>query len=142
MYTGLLHSHSWLAYLLLAGLLITIINSLLGYSKKRPFEEKDRKIALLGLIPAHLQGLIGIVLYFVSPNGVAAFSGNAMKDSVTRLYILEHPLTMIIALVLITVGYVRAKKLKDSNKRFSSLYIFYGISLLLVLIRIPWNAWP
>lgn len=142
MYTGLQHLHSYMAYLVLLGLAISIIGALIGYSKKRPFSDGDRKLALLGLIPAHLQWVIGLILYFVSPLGLSNASGEAMKDSVSRLYFLEHPLTMIIAVVLITVGYARAKRLRIDQKRFTSIFLFYGIALILVLSRIPWISWP
>lgn len=65
-----------------------------------------------------------------------------MKEPLQRLYVLEHPLTMIIAVVLITVGYARAKRLQDDKKRFRSIAIFYSLALILILSRIPWNAWP
>ncbi|MDX5347162.1 MAG: hypothetical protein LPK19_07925 [Hymenobacteraceae bacterium] len=142
MYTGIQHLHSYMTYLVLAGLVISLILAIAGLSANRPFTDKDRKLGLLGLVPAHLQWVIGVILYFVSPMGFANASGAAMKDSVSRLYILEHPLTMIIAVVLITIGYARAKRLPDDKKRFKSIAIFYAIALVLILIRIPWNAWP
>ncbi|MCC9135121.1 hypothetical protein ACFSKU_18475 [Pontibacter silvestris] len=142
MYTGLLHSHSYLAYLVLLGLLISFGNALAGLFGNKPFSDKDRKLSLLGLIPAHLQWVIGLILYFVSPRGASLASGAAMKDSVSRLYFLEHPLTMVIAVVLITIGYSRAKRLQIDSKRFKSIAIFYGLALVLILIRIPWISWP
>ena len=142
MYTGLLHAHSYLAYLVLAGLVASFLIALIGYSANRPFTERDRKLGLLGLIPAHLQWVIGIILYFVSPVGAPNFSGGAMKDSIARLYILEHPLMMVFAVVLITVGYARAKRLTDDRGRFKSIWLWYGIALALILIRLPWHAWP
>lgn len=142
MYTGIQHLHSYLTYLVLLGLLISFLAALAGLFGSRLFTDKDRKLSLLGLIPVHLQWVIGIILYFVSPLGAANFSGDAMGDSVSRLYILEHPLTMIIAVILITIGYSRAKRMLGTNAGFKSIAIFYGIGLALVLIRIPWNAWP
>ncbi len=142
MYTGLYHLHSGLAYLLLAVLIFSIIYNLVGYFKKKPFTESNRKVALLGLISAHLQLLIGLVLYFVSPRGLSNFSGAAMKDSVSRLYMLEHPLTMLIGIILITMGYSKAKKLKDSHERYRKVLVFFILGLILILIRIPWQSWP
>ncbi|MBF9254324.1 hypothetical protein I2I11_13545 [Pontibacter sp. 172403-2] len=142
MYTALQHLHSYLAYLVLLGLVIAIISAVAGSAGNKPFTDSNRKMALLGLIPTHLQWVVGLILYFVSPLGASNFSGAAMKDSVSRLYILEHPLMMIIAVILITVGYARAKRAVGTNKGFRAIYIFYGIALVLILARIPWNAWP
>ncbi|SFB83917.1 hypothetical protein SAMN05421747_101440 [Parapedobacter composti] len=139
MYTGIKHLHSTLAYVLLAGLIISILYVLFAYLQKRPY---NRKMALLGLICAHLQFLVGIITYFVSPYGYGNISGEAMKDSIARLYFLEHPLIMLIAVVLITVGYSRAKRLDTPAKQNASVLVFYAIGLILVLSRIPWHVWP
>ncbi|MEJ8803849.1 hypothetical protein [Pontibacter sp. H249] len=142
MYTGLQHLHSYLAYLVLAGVVISVIVALAGWFGNKPFTDKDRKLGLLGLIPAHLQWVIGLILYFVSPLGIDSATGGFMKDSVSRLYVLEHPLMMIIAVVLITIGYSKAKRMVGTGNGFKSIAIFYGIALVLILIRIPWISWP
>ena len=140
MYTGIKHFHSGLAYLLLAGLVIAIIYAIA--SRKKSFTAGSSKIALIGLICAHLQFLLGIVLYFLSPLGASNFSGDAMKEKVSRLYIIEHPLMMLIAVVLVTIGYSRAKKLSSNTKKYNSIILFYSIALILMLSVIPWNVWP
>lgn len=141
MYIGLLHLHSLVAYLVLLGLIICIIYAMVGALSGREFTEKDRKIGLLGLVPTHIQFVAALILYFVSPLGFSNLSGETMGDSMARLYALEHPLINLIAVVLITVGYSRAKKLRDSKSRFRSMYLFYGIGFILILSRIPWSAW-
>lgn len=142
MYTGLQHLHSGFAYLLLAALIFSILYILFSYVGKKPFTDKHRKIALIGFIAAHLQLLFGLILYFISPLGVSNISGEVMKNSELRLYAIEHPLTMIIAIVLITIGYIKAKKLTDSDQRYKNILIFYSIGLILILSRIPWSVWP
>ncbi len=64
-----------------------------------------------------------------------------MKDPNLRLYIVEHPLMMIIAVALITVGYSKHKKKLTSTPKFKLLAIFYTLALLVVLSRIPWGNW-
>ncbi len=142
MYTGLKHLHSGLAYLVLAGLAFSFIYTLTGYLSKQPFTDKNRKMALIGFITMHLQLLAGLLIYLVSPLGVGNVSGETMKEPLARLYAVEHPLTMLIAVVLVTLGYTGLKKLTDSNKKFKRILVFYGIGLLLILIRIPWQVWP
>ncbi|MFO7846537.1 MAG: cytochrome b [Balneolaceae bacterium] len=142
MYTGLKHLHSYLAYLLLAVLIFSLVYTIVMLLKKRPFTEKVRKAALAGFIATHIQLLIGLVLYVVSPVGLSNFSGEAMGESMSRLYILEHPLTMIIAIVLISVGYIKAKKPDDDIRRYKTVILFYTLGLILMLIRIPWQVWP
>ena len=141
MYTGLQHLHSYLAYLVLIGLLISWLNGVAGLMGNKVFRPKDRKLSLLGLIPTHLQWVIGLVLYFVSPLGISNFSSAGMKESNARLYFLEHPLMMVLAVVFITIGYAKAKRQVDTAQGFKSIAIFYGLGLVLVLSRLPWSAW-
>ncbi|MCG9878978.1 MAG: hypothetical protein MH472_00120 [Bacteroidia bacterium] len=78
----------------------------------------------------------------MSPNVQAAAQnmGAAMKDKALRFILIEHPLTMIIAVALIQIGRIRSKKAyADLDKHKRSL-TFYGIALVLVLSRIPWNV--
>lgn len=125
-------------------LVIASINSLVGFFSKKEYGANDFRISLFTLIVSHIQLLIGIVLYFVAPY-FQAFSevgmGGVMKDSTLRLYLVEHPLIMIIAVTLITIGYSRHKKKLTSHPKFKILAIFYTLALIFVLSRIPWNAW-
>jgi len=142
MYTGLQHLHSGIAYLALAALVLVIIYALIGSLSGRVFTEKDRKIAMIAFIFSHVQLLVGLILYFVSPVGFSLLkAGGAMSDPAARLTALEHPLINILAIVIISVGYIRAKKMTASRARFRSIYMMYAIGLVLILSRIPWNAW-
>ncbi|SNS69681.1 hypothetical protein SAMN06295967_11716 [Belliella buryatensis] len=142
MYIGLQHAHSGLAYLVLAALAIIMIIALIGALSGKAFTEKHRKIALIGFILSHVQLLVGLILYFVSPIGFSLLTGGgAMGDKVARLTALEHPVINIIAIVVITIGYSKAKKMTDSKARFRAIYMAYGIGLILILSRIPWTSW-
>ncbi|NIT61100.1 MAG: hypothetical protein GWN00_34325 [Aliifodinibius sp.] len=142
MYTGFQHLHSGFAYLVLLILVGVIGYALVNFLNKKPFTETARKFSLVGLIASHIQLLIGLVLYVISPVGISNFSGEAMGDAMARLYMLEHPLTMIIGIVLITIGYSKAKSGDDDAARYKKILIFYGLGLFLILLRIPWSAWP
>jgi len=144
MYTAVQHLHSYWAYLVLLVVTLATLNAIVKFAGKKPFAPQDFRISLFALITMHLQLLIGIVLYFVAPY-FSAFSeegmGEIMKNSQLRLYLIEHPLTMIIAIVFITIGYSKHKKKLSSSKKFKTLSIFYTIALILLLSRIPWQAW-
>ena len=144
MYQALQTVHSYWAYLVLLVLTLATFNAIIKTLGKKYFGPPDFRISLFTLIVSHLQLLIGLIIYFVSPY-FSAFSEVGMKgvmeDSVLRLYLIEHPLTMIIAIVLITVGYSKHKKKLASNKKFRTIAIFYALALLLMLSAILWNAW-
>lgn len=139
MYEIIQKLHSGWAYLALLVLVIAVVNSLIGLVSKKEFTEKDRKIALFGLAAIHTQLLIGLILYFVSPLGLSSLG--QMKDAALRLTSLEHPLINIIGIVLITIGWSKNKKLTESESKFKTFSIYYGLGLVFILSRIPWNLW-
>lgn len=139
MYNIIQKFHSGWAYIALLALVIAVINAFIGAASNKEFTPKDRKIALIALITMHLQLVVGLVLYFVSPLGKASL-GN-MKDAALRLTSVEHPLINIIAIVLITIGWSKHKKALESNAKFKSFTVFYTIGLILILARIPWHLW-
>ena len=67
--------------------------------------------------------------------------GAAMKNAELRKIIVEHPLMMIIAIVLITIGWSKHKKKGSDTAKFKTIAIFYGLALIVVLSRIPWSNW-
>lgn len=137
MLTGMKHLHSTLAIILLIALVISIVITTANYFKAKPY---NRKVALIGFISAHLQLLIGLV-YFFTLKYHTMFSAGVMKSAELRFKVIEHPLTMLIAIVLITIGYSKAKKAKESYAANRTVFIMYTIGLILILSRIPWSTW-
>ena len=135
--------HSYWAYLVLIMLIFGVINAILGLSKRREFTDKDMRIGLFTLIVSHIQLLIGFAWYFMSPYFKALTTNTAevMGDSAARLLAVEHPLTMTIAIALITIGWSKHKKKTEDTAKFKTFAIFYGLALVLVLSRIPWSNW-
>lgn len=129
MENGLLHLHSALRWIILLFLLLTLFQAL---SKKTGI----KRSSLFLLITSHLMLVIGIYQLVAGrfgynkglPEGVSM-----MKDSFYRFYWLEHPLMMILAIILITVARGKAKGL---NYKAASL--LYLIALVLILAAIPW----
>lgn len=136
--------HSYWAYLVLLILILATGNALFKSITGKEYSAKDFRISLFTLIVSHIQLLIGLLLYFVSPR-LQLFSelgmGEIMKDSVNRLYLVEHPLINIIAVALITIGYSKHKKKLTSQAKLKLIAIFYTIALVLFLSRIPWSTW-
>lgn len=141
MYNAFKEFHSYLAYLTLALLLLAIALNAYYWMKGKLFTKTNKSIALWGLIAVHTQFLAGLILYFLSPLGISNFSGNAMKISITRLYLVEHPLVMILAIALITIGYSKTNKAISDSYKYKTIVIFYSIGLCLILSRIPWSVW-
>jgi hypothetical protein len=88
----------------------------------------------------HLQFLIGLVMYFLSPRFqmISQMGGDVMKDSTMRFYIVEHPVMMLIAVVLATVGRAKSKRLVEDSRKHRTTLVFFLIALIIVFLGIPW----
>jgi cell division protein FtsW (lipid II flippase) len=130
MYTGLLHLHNTLRWVVLIALILSIY---------KLFTQKDAlKTSKILLISAHVSLLVGLYQYIAGPLGIkliqSAGMGATMKDASSRFWAVEHIFSMILAIVLITIGHLKYKKtLKPSPTR-----ILYVVALILILLAIPW----
>ena len=144
MYSILKNIHSYWAYLVLLVLILCIFNAITGKINGKDFESRDLRLSLFGLIFSHLQLLIGLILYFVSPwfdQWSNLGMGGVMKDAQTRLFLVEHPFTNILAIAIITIGWSVQKQQSDPSKKFLRIALLYGLGLLLLMSRIPWDTW-
>jgi len=128
MKTGLLHLHSTLRWVILVLLVLTIVQL---------FTNKAARQAKILTIVSHTMLLIGLIQWFITDWGLKLIQNvgmaSVMKDKIQRFFAVEHALTMIIAIVLITMGGVAVRK--ENTKKARILYV---VALLLILSRIPW----
>lgn len=142
MYSFIKETHNIVGMAVLLILLGVFMIALFNLLQKKPFDKTSKTAASLGLLAVYLQILLGLILYFVSPHGFSNFSGEAMKETIPRFYLVEHPFGMLLAAVLVIIGYSRSKKQKFSDaKKFRQIVIFYGIALVIVSKFIPWFVW-
>ena len=128
-------------WLILFGGLASIIIGIRGWSEHRQWSSSADKTGLLYTISLDIQLLLGLLLYVVfSPVTTRHFSdfGAAMGNSTVRFFLVEHLALIILALVLAHIGRARVGKAEDPVSKYKNATIFYGISLVLVLIAIPW----
>jgi len=142
MQTGLLYLHNILRWIILILLLISIVKAYTGWQSKKIFSPGDKKVWLFTLISAHITLLLG--LYQVALGRYGIFSSglpegtSLMKDKFFRFYWVEHPVGMIIAIVLITLGYGMAKKSVSDEVKYKKVFYYFLIALIIILASIPW----
>jgi hypothetical protein len=124
--------HSGLRWIILILLVLAIINA---FSAKT-FEKKHKIINLFAMIALHTQLLIGLVL--LKSSGKVNFGEGWMKDAIYRFYGMEHLAGMVIAIALITFGYVKSKKGTTPAEIYKPIKLFYIIGLIIILASIPW----
>lgn len=143
MTTGMLHLHSILRYIVLIVAIWAIFKSLSGMNGGKTFTKADQKPGLFFMILMDIQLLVGLILYFTGNFGLNAIKtlgmGEVMKTSITRFFAVEHLIGMLLALVLVHIGYAATKKTGVSDqKKFKKSFWMYLIALIVIFASIPW----
>ncbi|MBS1501721.1 MAG: cytochrome B [Bacteroidetes bacterium] len=123
--------HSGFRYIVLLLLVLAIVSAWANWIGKKPYSEGQRKLNLFTMISVHTQLLIGLILYFLSPN--VKFVSGVMKDNTLRYWTVEHIAGMLIAVVLITIGHSRSKKAATADKKHKAVATFYTIAVLVIV---------
>ena len=142
MYTGFLHLHDVLRWLLLVSLAVTLVKYLAGWFGNQPWKKTDNILGIVFTSLMDLQLLTGLVLYFfLSPVTKLAMSdfGGAMKNADLRFYAVEHFAMMLIAVVLVHIGRAKSKKAKTDQGKFKIASIFFLIAMVIMVAAIPWS---
>ena len=131
MYEILKSAHSGWRNIVLILLIVAIFQALNGWFGKKNYTSANRQLNLFTLISAHIQLLLGFVLYFLSP-----LTKGPTSDALYRYWKMEHVSMMVIAVVLITIGNAKSKKVKDAVAKHKNISIFFGIALLIIIAAI------
>jgi hypothetical protein len=141
MYTGLLHLHNLLRWVILILILVAIFRHLAGMNNKRLVNAGDKKIDLFLMIAAHITFLIGLYQWIAGPWGLKliqnAGMGAVMKEPSYRFFAIEHITGMLIAIVLITIGRGKVKKAVDYTAHKKAFWFFF-IALIIIIASVPW----
>ena len=144
MYSVIKHLHSGFRYVVLLLVLIAIIGAFVGWFGKKNYTNGNRKLNLFAMISVHTQILIGLILYFISDFTKAAFAnwGLAMKDATLRYWALEHVVMMLLAMIIITIGHVKAKKSDSDVNKHRTIAIYYSLALIIIVAAILQSGRP
>lgn len=144
MYTTLLSLHSVFRWLIVIGVIYTLYRAYTGLAANKTFTSADANTRKYTVIAAHIQLLLGLALYFLSPM-VQYFMSNfsaAVKIKEMRFYGMEHSIVMFLAIVFITIGSAVSKKKDTDLAKFKALAIWFTIALILLLLMVPWPVSP
>lgn len=131
--------HNLIRWAVLLFGILTLVNALSGYFKKRLFTNSDDKSNLFFMISCDIQLLLGLILYF--SNGWfdrLKDLENNMKDPGSRFFTMEHLTMMLLAWVLVHIGRVKVKKAVTDSAKHKKMLIFFGLAIVLILASIPW----
>lgn len=153
-YLLLQHAHSINRWLVLVFMLWAIASA---FSSRSSMNVADatvdgRSVLPKGALPAfittHVQLLLGLVLYVGGIAGVESLGSpyvimdkdvwEAAGGEIVRFYSVTHMSYTLPAIVLVTVGYVVAKRSSTSARAGLWVLVTYVAALVLLIIGIPW----
>ncbi|MEN7551473.1 hypothetical protein AAG747_26385 [Rapidithrix thailandica] len=144
MYATLLATHSIVRWLVLASLCFALYRAYKGWVSQSTFSEFDNTVRHTTVTIAHIQLLIGLWLYFISPLITYFFQnfGEAVHQREIRFFGMEHSSMMFIAILIITIGSAKAKRKAADKEKFKTMALWFTAGLLFILLNIPWAFSP
>jgi len=125
MYNFLTMAHSGWRYLALLVLIVAVVKYLMGWLGNGGWSKLDRQIGLISSIVIDIQLLLGLILWAVGA-GMGIVGAN-----ITRT--VEHPVWMLIAIVVMHIGWSRTKKAEDADKARVATITFIATGLLVAV---------
>lgn len=130
--------HNIFRWLILLFALLTLIKGFGGMGGKKAFTAGDKRSAMFLMICCDIQLLLGLILYFVNGWFGKLTSGNAMGDDNIRFFSVEHAFGMIVAIILVHIGYSATKKNISDASKYKRMFWFTLIAVIVILGTIPW----
>ncbi|PQJ10562.1 hypothetical protein CJD36_011345 [Flavipsychrobacter stenotrophus] len=139
-YSIFIFAHSLLRYFVIILTLVVAVQSVMGMQKKGAFKAGNKKTALFMMIACDLQLLVGLAVFYLGNHLQAIQQGGFMSDHSSRFYNMEHPLSMVIGIVLVHLAYSTAKKAMVDSTKFKRMFWFSFIALVLFVKQTPWPS--
>jgi len=136
-YNILLNAHKGIGYLeilLVTLFVIALLTTMFGYSGK--VNKFLKKITLFTMIFFHVQFILGIILLVNFFTQGSVNMSEIMKNSAQRFQYVEHPFSMLIAAVLMTIV---NKKVKTNPTITLGVVIMGLIAVGLFAFAFPWT---
>ncbi|MEL5901311.1 MULTISPECIES: hypothetical protein [Bacteroidota] len=144
MYSTLLVFHSLIRWLVFAFLLYSIYRAFVGYLNDKPFSKTDNAFRHWTATIAHIQLMVGIILYTQSP--IVKYFWRKTETDLQNLdltfYGIIHIFLMLTAIVLLTIGSALAKRQPTDKEKFKTMLVWFSIALIIIFIAVPWTFSP
>ncbi len=153
-YVILSHLHSINRWLVLGFLLLAIVSAITSRSTMNvaPVAAGLKTVLPKGALPAfitsHIQLLLGLIMYFGATAGLSSVGSPyvimdkeawaADGGEIIKFYSLTHFTYMLAAIVILTAGYMVAKRSATEARAGFWILVTYSIALLIILFSIPW----
>jgi hypothetical protein len=141
-YRLVLGIHSTLRWLVIVAGLLATVAAWAGRVSRGSWSDTTTMAGRAFAVGLDLQFVVGLVLYAVLSPAVSLALRNAagaMQDPVRQFWMIEHPVAMVLALVLAHMGALKAGRAVRDGSSNPSAWLF-TVALLLVLAALPWPS--
>lgn len=130
MYYFMTQAHSGWQYLASLALLVAVAVYVVSWLRGQMWSALFRRIGLYAIIVIDIQLLLGLTLWGVGAS-MGIVGANALRT-------IEHPFTMLLAIVLLHAGWVWTKRSEEAVRLRNGAVTFLatGLLVLLGLLRI------
>ncbi len=144
MYQALTFYHNITRWLVVVSLLYALYRACRGCAGRLPFTKTDNAVRHWTATLAHVQLVIGLLLYFQSPvvQYFRAHFREALHTADTAFFGIVHPLLMLTAVVVLTIGSSLARRSPSDPGKFKTMLIWFSVAFLLLFTAIPWPFSP
>ena len=142
MYSFLLISHIIISFLLILLTSFIVIRSILGiYNKFKLSYLFDIRISIFTVYLLYIELILGLMLYAIYLRQLTSLINqeNANIYFSARFWAIEHTILMIFAIIFGHIGLLYAKNLSENKQIFQKKSLYFGISLILIIISISMN---
>ena len=144
MYQTFIFLHSFFRWFVVLSLCYALVRAISGYITGRPFSKTDNTIRHWTATIAHIQLVLGIMVYIKSP--VIRYFGAHFKEAIkewdTVFFALVHAVVMLFAIVMLTIGSALTRRKTTDKEKFSTMLFWFAIAFVLIFIAIPWPFSP
>jgi len=138
-YAAALILHSWIRWAaLVAGLGATLM---IWRERSGSTPSRADRWGLVLMAALDVQLLLGLWLYLVLSPFTAGVRSNVevvMGDPTLRFWNVEHPAMMLVAVMLVHVGRVLARKAATARAKRRRLLVCFGMATLSMIAGMPW----
>ncbi len=144
MYQTFIFLHSFFRWFVVLSLCCALARTISGCITGRSFSKTDNTIRHWTATIAHIQLVLGIMVYIKSPV-VGYFRmhfSEAVKEWDTLFFALVHALVMLAAVVMVTIGSALTRRKTTDKEKFRTMLFWYSIAFILIFLAIPWPFSP
>lgn len=137
----IIYLHSIVRYFILLFALLSTILAVVSVLGKKDFRKNLRTSSLLLMIFCDLQLLLGLSLYYMRVIATGMFNGgDVMTDPGKRFWAVEHSFGMLIAIILVHMGYNFVKRTQNTEKMQKRVFWCVFVALVILVAMIPWEG--